>query len=43
MNLLNLAPEIQETLLFLKKAPGGHDPVSEWDLRGLVAEVGWTA
>jgi hypothetical protein len=42
MNLLNLAPEIQETLLFLKKTPGGHDPISEWDLRSLVAEVDWS-
>ncbi|XHR30376.1 MAG: hypothetical protein ACFUZC_07405 [Chthoniobacteraceae bacterium] len=42
MNLLNLAPEIQETLLFLRKTPGGHDPISEWDLRGLVAEVDWS-
>lgn len=41
MNLLNLAPEIQEALLFLKKTPGGHDPISEWDLRMLVAEVEW--
>ena len=43
MNLLNLAPEIQEGLLFLKKTPGGHDPLSEWNLRDLVAEVGWAA
>jgi hypothetical protein len=43
MNLLNLAPEIQEALLFLKKTPGGHDPISEWNLRDLVAEVGWAA
>jgi hypothetical protein len=43
MNLLNLAPEIQEALLFLKKTPGGHDPLSEWNLRDLVAEVGWAA
>jgi len=42
MNLLNLAPEIQEELLFLKKTPSGRDPVSEWDLRQLVTEIEWT-
>lgn len=42
MNLLNLAPEIQETLLFLKKTQGGHDPISEWNLRKIVTEADWT-
>ncbi len=42
LNLLNLAPDIQELLLFLRKTPGGHDPLSEWNLRDLVAEADWT-
>ncbi len=42
LNLLNLAPDIQEALLFLRKTPGGHDPISEWNLRDLVAEADWT-
>ncbi|MDD5350160.1 MAG: hypothetical protein PHQ12_08110 [Chthoniobacteraceae bacterium] len=41
LNLLNLAPDIQEELLFLKKTPGGREPVTEFELRDLVAEVEW--
>jgi len=41
MNLLNLAPEIQEELLFLRRAPEGHDAFGEYDLRGLCSEIGW--
>jgi hypothetical protein len=41
LNLLNLAPDIQEELLFLKKIPGGREPVTEFELRDLVAEVEW--
>jgi hypothetical protein len=37
MNLLNLAPEIQEYLLFLPAAPGC--PVTERDLRRIAVEV----
>lgn len=39
MNLLNLAPEIQEYLLFLPAAPGQR--VTERDLRRIAAEVRW--
>ena len=39
MNLLNLAPEIQEYLLFLPAAPGRR--VTERDLRRIAAEVRW--
>lgn len=42
LNLLNLAPDIQEELLFLKKTPGGHDHVTEWELRDVVTEPDWT-
>jgi hypothetical protein len=41
LNLLNLAPDIQEELLFLKKAPSGHDPIHEFDLRDIVTEADW--
>lgn len=41
MNLLNLAPEIQEELLFLKKTPGDREPLTEFDLRDIVTEVDW--
>jgi hypothetical protein len=30
MNLLNLAPDIQEAILFLAPVEAGHDPVKEW-------------
>jgi len=41
MNLLNLAPDIQEALLFLPRVEGGRDPVTERELRGIVREVNW--
>jgi len=41
MNLLYLAPEIQEELLFLPLVTAGKDPVTERDLRPIVAEVDW--
>ena len=41
LNLLNLAPDIQEELLFLKKTPRGREPLTEFELRDLVAEVDW--
>jgi len=41
MNLLNLAPDIQEAILFLPRVERGKDPVTERDLRALVAEVDW--
>ena len=41
MNLLLLAPEIQEAILDLSLVTNGSDPVSERALRGIVAEPNW--
>jgi hypothetical protein len=41
MGLLNLAPEIQEQILFLPKTMAGRDPVSERSLRRVTAIVRW--
>ena len=41
MNLLNLAPDIQEELLFLPPVEQGRDAVTERELRAIVAEVDW--
>jgi hypothetical protein len=41
MNLLNLAPSIQEELLFLPRMTHGRDPVSERDLRPISAVTAW--
>ena len=41
MNLLLLAPEIQEAILFLPPVKNGRDPVSERMLRRIVAEPDW--
>ena len=41
MNLLHLAPEIQEALLHLPLVRSGRDPVTEHDLRAIAAEVHW--
>ena len=41
MNLLHLAPDIQEALLLLPRVERGKDPITERDLRPLVAEVDW--
>ena len=41
MNLLNLAPDIQETLLFLPRVTEGKDPITERELRAIVAEADW--
>jgi hypothetical protein len=41
MNLLHLAPDIQEELLFLPRVMTGRDPVGERDLRPIAAEVDW--
>lgn len=41
MNLLNLAPAIQEELLFLPPVDRGRDAVTERDLRAIVMEVNW--
>lgn len=41
LNLLHLAPDIQEALLFLPAVTEGKDPITERDVRLLVAEVEW--
>ncbi len=41
MNLLNLAPDIQEALLFLPPVTDGRDPVKEWQVRPVAGEVEW--
>lgn len=39
MNLLGLAPEIQEAILYLPAVTEGNDPVRERQLRRIVAVV----
>jgi hypothetical protein len=41
MNLLNLAPDIQESILHLPRVERGRDPVAERDLRPVAAVVDW--
>jgi hypothetical protein len=41
MNLLNLAPDIQEEILFLPKTLSGRDLVTERCLRQLAGVVAW--
>lgn len=41
MNLLHLAPDIQEAILFLPEVTEGRDPVTERGLRAICAEVDW--
>ena len=41
MNLLHLAPDIQEELLFLPRVASGRDPIGDHDLRPIAAEVEW--
>ena len=41
MNLLHLAPDIQEAVLFLPLMTEGRDPVTERDLRPIAAEINW--
>lgn len=41
MNLLNLAPDIQEALLFLPRIESGKDPIKEWQIRPIAAEPLW--
>jgi hypothetical protein len=41
MNLLNLAPDIQECLLFLPSTITNRDPITERKLRCIVALVEW--
>lgn len=41
LNLLSLAPQIQEELLHLPPVTKGKDPITEHHLRGLAAEMDW--
>lgn len=41
MNLLILAPDIQEQILFLPLTTEGRDPIREHDLRPIAAEPDW--
>ena len=41
MNLLHLAPDIQEAILFLPRVEFGRDPITERELRSLVASPDW--
>lgn len=42
MNLLNLAPDIQETILHLHKVTEGRDPITERELRPLTQHLTWS-
>lgn len=41
MALLNLAPDIQEAILFLPPVVAGRDPIGEHDLRPIAAAASW--
>jgi len=41
MNLLCLAPDLQEAILFLPAVVGGRDQVKEWQVRPIAAEPVW--
>jgi hypothetical protein len=41
VNLLSLAPNIQEQILFWPAVHGGKDPISERGLRSVVTELDW--
>jgi len=41
MNLLQLAPDIQETILFLPRTVQGRDPIREIMVRPIAAEPDW--
>jgi site-specific DNA recombinase len=40
-SLMNLAPAIQEALLFLPKTVTGHDRITEKRMRGIAREIDW--
>ena len=42
MNFLNLAPDLQETILFLAPVTKGCDPIYERQLRPIMAALDWT-
>ena len=41
MNLLNLAPDIQEQILFLPQVEAGDDPIHERQVRAIVKVLDW--
>src|SRR5262245_49356407 len=41
MNLLNLAPDIQEAILFLPRTVRGRDPIVLRDLQPIAQQLGW--
>ena len=41
MNLLLLAPDIQDQVLNLPRTVRGHDPIAETHLRSIVREIDW--
>jgi hypothetical protein len=41
MNLLNLAPDIQEAVLFLPEVDEGSDPIKEWQVRPIASTREW--
>ncbi len=41
MNLLCLAPDIQEAILFLPRTIKGRDPIQEHHIRPIAAELDW--
>lgn len=42
MNLLHLAPDIQEAILYLPRVTQGRDPIVERHLRPIVASPDWS-
>jgi hypothetical protein len=42
MNLLNLAPDIQEQILFLEPTVKGRDTIKEWQVRPIAASLEWS-
>ncbi len=42
MNLLHLAPEIQEQILYLEPVISGRDPITERDLRSITQDLDWS-
>ena len=40
LNLLNLAPDIQEEILFLEREPG-REIITERSLRAIVVDIDW--
>ena len=41
MALLNLAPDIQEAILFLPRTRAGHDPITERSIRAIASIAEW--